>query len=147
MKITKITIGRLYNLGSYEHVRYDLTVELKDGESAQVAMLGMEKLIAALSPKTSTHSREELARERRRLDLMHTDLDAIGDDEFYRKHGHYQGTPVEYVARCEKSHAENVAERDEWEARQEKARRLLDDLGGAAEWKDAKLDWENEDDL
>ena len=43
MNITKITIGRLYNLGNYEHVRHDLTVEVKDGESAATAITGMEK--------------------------------------------------------------------------------------------------------
>ena len=32
MKITKITVGRLHNLGNYEHVRYELTVEVPEGQ-------------------------------------------------------------------------------------------------------------------
>jgi hypothetical protein len=41
MNITKITIGRLYNLGSYEHVRYELTAEVPQGESPATAIIGM----------------------------------------------------------------------------------------------------------
>lgn len=36
MNVTKITIGRLFNLGSYEHVRYELTVEIRE-EAQNVA--------------------------------------------------------------------------------------------------------------
>ena len=145
MNITKITIGRLYNLGSYEHVRYELTAEVPQGESAAVAIIGMEKIIAALSPKTSTHSRDELDREKRQVEEMHRKLSDEGPDEFHRYYGHdFVGTPEEYIGRCEKSHAENVARREAWEARSKKARLLLDDLGGAANWRDAKLDWDND---
>ena len=82
MQITKITIGRLYNLGSYEHVRYELTAEVPAGESAATAIIGMEKLMSALSPKTSTHSRDELDREKRGVDEMHRLLSDDGPEEF-----------------------------------------------------------------
>lgn len=85
-----MTIGRLYNLGSYEHVRYELTAE-----------------------------------------------------EFRRRNGHFEGTPEEYVQRCKEMHGQNVAERNAWEERSAKARKMMDDLGGAAKWRDAKLDWED----
>ena len=144
MNITKITIGRLYNLGSYEHVRYELTAEVPQGESPATAIIGMEKILAALSPKTSTHSRDELAREKRQVEEMHRKLSDEGPDEFRRYYGHsFVGTPEEYIGRCEQSYSENVARREAWEARSAKARRLLDDLGGAANFKDAKLDWED----
>jgi len=147
MNITRITIGKLYNLGSYEHVRYDLTVEVKDGESPATAMLGMEKIINALSPKTHTHSRDELKREKMRLEIMGNELVLLEENEFRRKHGHFEGSPLEYVKRCNESHNENVAERDAWENRSAKARKMLEDLGGAANWKDAKLDWEDDNDF
>ncbi len=54
MNITRITVDRLYNLGSYEHVKFSLSVDVKEGESAAVAMLGVEKIMEALNPKTST---------------------------------------------------------------------------------------------
>lgn len=146
MNITRIEVARLYNLGSYEHISYKLSADVKEGESAEKAMLGLEKIISALSPKTSTHSRLELEREKLNLDNMHERFSNEGPDEFRRYHGHFVGTPEEYIARCEQSHAENVIRRDEWEARNTKARKMLDDLGGAAVWKDAKLDWEYKDD-
>lgn len=142
MKISRITIGRLYNLGSYEHVRYELTAEVPDGYSPAVTLIGMEKILAALNPRTSTHDRTELAREKHRLEEMHRRLSDEGPDAFYRYYGHFVGTPEEYIASSERSHAENVAQRDVWEARSAKARKLLEDLGGAANFKDAKLDWE-----
>jgi len=145
MKVTKITLGRLYNLGSYEHIRYEVSVEIPEGESAAVTMIGLEKLMEALSPKTSTHTKDELLREERRLKAMGEDL-GLDEDAFRRKHGFFEGSPLEYVKRCNESHNENVARRDAWEKRSAKARMLLDDLGGAANWKDAKLDWENDDD-
>ncbi len=145
MNITKITIGRLYNLGSYEHVRYELTAEVKDGDSAKETITGMERILEALSPKTSTHSREELAREKHQVQEMHRRLSEEGPDEFRRYYGHgFEGTPEEYIGRCEQSHEENVKRRAAWEARSARARELLDDLGGAAKWKDAKLDWETD---
>lgn len=147
MNITKITIGRLYNLGSYEHVRYELTAEVPDGESAATALLGLERIITALSPKTSTHSRPELEREHNRIEEMRHQLAGKGEDEFRRIHGHFVGTPSEYIDRCAQSYSESVARRDAWEARSEKARKLLDDLGGAANWRDAKLDWQSGDDF
>lgn len=147
MNITKITIGRLYNLGSYEHVRYELTAEVREGESPATAILGMERILAALSPKTHTHSRSELEREKLLIERMRLKLSDEGPEEFRRCHGGFVGTPEEYIERCEQSHAENVAARDAWEARSAKARKLLEDLGGAANWKDAKLDWENDGDF
>ena len=147
MRTTKITIGRLYNLGSYEHVRYEISVEVPEGESAATALLGLEKIITALSPKTSTHSRGDLEREAHHLVEMHKRLSDEGPDEFRRYYGHFVGTPEEYIDRCEQSHAVNVAQRDAWEARSAKARKLLEDLGGAANWKDAKLDWEDDGDF
>lgn len=148
MNITKITIGRLYNLGSYEHIRYELTAEVPEGGSPATALLGLERILSALSPKTSTHSRQELWREGLRIAELGAALKAMADEnEFRRKYGHFEGTPSEYVARCEQSHFENVKDRDAWERRSAKARKMLEDLGGAANWKDAKLDWENGDDF
>lgn len=148
MNVTKITIGRLYNLGSYEHIRYELTAEVPAGESPATALLGLEKILAGLSPKTHTHTREELRREGLRIEELRSSLKATTDEnEFRRKHGHFVGTPEEYVSRCEQWHFENVKNRDAWERRSAKARKLLEDLGGAANWKDAKLNWENDSDF
>jgi hypothetical protein len=145
MNITKITIGRLYNSGNYEHVRFELTAEIPPGESPATCIIGMEKILAALSPNTSTRSRDELKREQNQIDDMRRRL-GEGQDNFRSYYGSgFVGTPEEYIARCEESHAKNVEQRDAWEARSAKARRLLDDLGGAVNFKDAKLEWEDDD--
>ena len=142
MKTTKITIARLYNLGSYEHARYEITAEISEGESASKALIGLEKILSALNPKPpgSVPSEDETKREIRRLEEMR----ALDDDTFERCHGGYKGTRAEYIERISKSIAEGTARREAWQAKAEKARDLLDDLGGAAEWKDAKLDWEDD---
>jgi hypothetical protein len=30
-RVVRVGIGRLYNLGNYEHIRYDLTIEIPEG--------------------------------------------------------------------------------------------------------------------
>lgn len=148
MNVTRITVGRLYNLGSYEHVRYELSLDVPTGESPATALVAIEKILGALSPKTSTHSRDELERELRRIGEMRLCLQRGGEEELKRVHGfHIAGTPDEYIQRCQESYEKNVAAREAWEAKSKKARQLLDDLGGAANWKDAKQDWDTDDDF
>lgn len=146
MNVSKITVSRLYNLGNYEHVRYELTAEVPQGESPATAIIGLEKILAGLSPKTSTHSRAELARVRKSLEAKRAELREIGEERFRREYGGFEGTAEEYLARCEASLKENEASRDAWEARSAKARKLLDDLGGAANWRDAKSEWDDDGD-
>lgn len=145
MRTTRITIARLFNLGSYEHCRYEISVEIAEGESAKSAIIGLEKVMAALAPesKCSVRTRGELDRELNCVLELRNQL-SLPEDEFRRRHGHFEGTPKEYYERCEKMHAENVARREAYEKRAARARELLDELGGAEHWKDAKLDWEND---
>ena len=147
MNITRITVGRLYNLGSYEHVRYELSVDVKEGESARGALVAVEKILSALSPesKVCVKTRSELERGLHHIRQLRLDLEKKGDEQFTREHGYFTGTPLEYIERCDRMHYEEVAKRERYEARASKARELLDDLGGAAKWKDAKLDWEDYD--
>jgi len=146
MPITKITIGRLFNLGSYEHVRYELTAEIPAGESAEKTITGLEKILEGLKPERycCVSSRGEIERENHRIAGMKLELNKDGEDAFRRNHGHFVGTCIEYIARCESSAIESLGKRIAYEQRAKKARELLDNLGGAAEWKDAKLDWEDD---
>ncbi len=143
MRVTKITIGRLYNLGSYEHVRYELSLEVGDGESAALALQGIERIMAALNPKRpgNVPSEIETAHEHRRMDAMNE----LSDEQFERMHGGYVGTRAEYMERIRHSTEEGEKRREVWKERSRKARELLDDLGGAAVWKDAKLEWDDAD--
>jgi hypothetical protein len=142
MKITKITIGRLFNLGSYEHIRYELCAEVADGESAEKALTGIERILEALNPKAITKSQGETDREIVRLEAMRR----MDDDEFSQHYGgSFKGTRKEYQDRISAGIMEEIEKRHEWKNRNKRARQLLDDLGGAAEWKDAKLSWEDDD--
>ena len=153
MKVTKITVGRLYNLGNYEHIRYDITVEIQPGESPATAMIGIEKIMAGLAPQKTwgVHSYGELEREGSHLKEMAANLTTMDEAAFRERYGHFVGTPTEYHTRCMESHTADVVKRAKAVQRAATARKLLEDIGGAATWKDAKLDWEDdnylEDDL
>lgn len=142
-RISKITVGRLFNLGSYEHVRYELTVEIPEGESAVSAITGMERLLEAMNPAKLRACKSEMDLKRDEVRLQEEAL--MTDEEFRRRHGNsYVGTRSEYQERCRKSWQEEKERRAKIVAAQKNARQMFDDLGGAAHWKDAKLDWEDD---
>lgn len=75
MHVTKITIGRLFNLGNYKHVRYELTVEVPAGASVQAALEGAETVIEELSPKKDKYPElaaklHELERRKHSVSMM-----------------------------------------------------------------------------
>ena len=78
--VTRITIARLFNLGSYEHIRYEVTVEVPEGRSASSALIGLETVLSRLSPKrpVGTPSTSELATAFARLERLKT----LSDEEF-----------------------------------------------------------------
>lgn len=139
MKVTKITIGRLYNLGNYEHVRYELTVEVPEGESAAQAVKGMENILAGLRPmkQQNISTATELKRMADELNRMRT----MPAAEWDRHYMGYTGTPSQIIARHEQSLEEATQKARLVCAMAKRARELFDDLGGAAEWRDAKTDW------
>lgn len=147
MNITKITIGRLFNLGSYEHARYELTVEVPQGESAATALAGIERILDALNPRRPCNvpSEEETKQAANRIATMR----AMSPEDFERQYLGYgsEATQASYIASSEQDLADGIKRREEWQARAKRARALLDDLGGAAQWKDAKLDWDDDDEL
>ena len=142
MKVSKITVARLYNLGSYEHVRYELTVDVGKGESAQKALVNLEKILDALSHRGGGDTDANIACAERRVADFLTERNKIGDAEFKRKHGYFEGTPLEYIARLHNGVEEAKTKRAAYKERHAQARKLLDDLGGDATWKDSKLEWE-----
>lgn len=144
MKTTKITIGRLFNLGSYEHIRYEVTVELGEGDSAEKAITGLEKVLECLKPERNhaVETRSDLRREAARISELKAKLVRCNENEFRSGVGHFVGTPNEYIARIEAAHIAERAKRVDYEARCKKARALLDDLGASEQFKDHKLDWE-----
>jgi hypothetical protein len=144
-RISKITVARLYNLGSYEHVRYELTVEVPEGASATNAIIGVEKILAGLSPLKNACIKSEQEIERLRREIQEMRTMPVADWE--RRYGSYQGTVREIIERHEAELNESIAKRAAALSRSARARELFDDLGGAEKWTDAKLDWDDEDRL
>lgn len=143
MKITKVTIGRLYNLGNYEHVRYEITGEVGPDESAAKLLVGMERVMAGLKPDKTIPTQDDI----RRAEMEVSRMIAMNDEEWRRAYGHCTGTRAEVTDRYKVSLAEKFIARSKSIERSKKARELFDDLGGAAQWKDAKLDWQDDDDF
>lgn len=139
MQITKITIGRLYNLGSYEHVRYELTAEIPAGESPATAIIGLENILAALNPKRPNDVPSES--EIRSLESALTVTRELTDENIRRSYG---VSKYRRILSLQQSITEGKGALERWKRRQAKARLLLQDLGGAANYKDAKEDWDNE---
>ena len=144
MNITKITIGRLYNLGSYEHIRYELTAEVPQGESPATCTIGMEKIIGAMNPKMPCGCISEDDEKRKLLEIEA--MKALDDEAFNNRYLWSGKTNrAEYMKRTLDDLNEGISKRKQWEARAAKARKLLEDVGGAANWRDAKLEWDSDD--
>jgi hypothetical protein len=128
MNITKITAARLYNTGNYEHVRYELTVEVPEGESPALALRGVASILHRLKPDRSRPESDSIERDTLKIVEMRT----CTDEEWQRRHGHCVGTRDEVIARYEVALAEQKKRRAESIAAEQQALKDLDDLGGAA---------------
>lgn len=130
-RVTNITIGRLYNLGSYEHVRYELAVEVPPGASAAKTIASMKDVLERLKPFRLSMSEEYYAHQNE------TFREAL-KKEPNRENAASLREQIKQNTRALKEYA---AARK----RIHKAENDLDRLGGNLAYKDAKLDWDNDD--
>ena len=121
-RVSKITAARLHNLGNYEHVRYEITVEIPDGASAAQALGNVERVLSGLDPKPPVTA-YDLQRARAAL-----------------------AKPIEEWPKWERDNVQqyrNYIEIDAaWRTGQNLAREALDDIGGTRIYTDAKDDWD-----
>lgn len=141
-RVSRIAVGRVYNLGNYEHIRYELTVDVPENASASEAIVGVEKLLAGLKPDRVTKSARDILRDEKLIE----DLKVMPLAEFERRHGSPVGGPAEYIKRLEESVADDKRKRTEADALYKSVRNAFDDIGGASQLKDAKWDWDQGDD-
>ena len=132
-RVKGITIGRLYNLGNYEHIRYEIALDLPEGASAARALRNCEAILGALKPQDDPTG-YKLSSARQQV----ANPPAIGPDD----------TP-ETIER--KKHSLAAAKKvvsawDRGQKRSAKARDALDKIGGAAIYTDAKERWDSADD-
>jgi len=126
MKVKTITIGRLFNLGSYEHVRYEVSVELGDGDSPAESLKKLEEVLTGLSPKCPV-SDFDLARAREYLKKPIGELDKweLQNLECYKN---------------------RIAEFEKWESAKASALKTFEQLGGQSKYTDDKLNWDDSQD-
>lgn len=134
MNVTKITIGRLYNLGNYEHVRYEISAEVNEDGCASMALTGLERVLNGLNPKCPV---DQCA-------LWECQRKAKWDDKDWQASRWVDNWRVAKQEN-ELELAELQSKLEAWKKHQAKCRTLLDDLAGASEYKDAKLNWDDDD--
>lgn len=124
-RVSSIGISRLYNTGNYTNVRYDLSCQIEKGESAKATMMEMLRVLVALRPTPRPGCLDQLEAARK--------------------------TPLTQRSEYVKEHYPDWL-REEAEYKRDMARRRqavddLDRMGGTAVMKDAKLSWEDNDDI
>jgi len=138
MNVSKITIGRLFNLGNYEHIRYEIAVDVFPGKAAD-ALIGLERILETLNPKkpdyyltpaaiTSAENRIKMLRE-------------MTDEQVRHQHGQ---SKYSLLTKWLKQLEDQKTKTLHWDIRQAHARFMLNDLGGAAKRVDAKEHWDND---
>ncbi len=135
-RISRITIGRLHNLGNYEHVRYEVTVELPPGTSPASVLHTLDRLVAELEPR-GPYSTSEVHRAQRTVSKPEPKLADFSD----------WGSPTERLdeALRERSRAVELLKRyDEWRMRRDAAQLRFDEFGGTRVYTDAKDRWDDE---
>lgn len=131
-RVSRITMARLYSLGNYNHMRYEVTVDVPEGADAADAARRLKAILWDLRPvKVDQH---HLKRSRDLLACMA----AQGEPPA----GHFYVDVDAAVAEAQRYVAAHEAGR----ARIEKAMAAFKDLGGSDTYTDAKLDWEEEED-
>lgn len=135
MRTSKITIGRLYNLGNYEHVRYELTVEIEKGESPALALRNVMRVLKAANPKPPVQPYE-----------YETAVKKLAASDDWMKNVTDAAERKRRIKDMVKEAKEIVKKWDTWVARRKAAEKLLDNIGCTKVFKDAKLDWHDDDD-
>lgn len=139
MNVSKITIGRLFNLGNYEHIRYEIAVDVKADEAA-TALAGLERILEALNPKKPIWYLTPAAAASAKKRIQ--DLREMTDEEVRKRHGQ---SKYSLLVKWHKQWSEQASKTHRWDIREKHARQMLDDLGGAAKYVDAKENWDLED--
>lgn len=122
-RVAYVTVSRLYNLGNYENVKYELSAEIAKGQSPSETLIKLVETIHALKPIGRPHYTDSLASARKKK--------LSERNEYEKEH---------YAAWLE----EEKRFRDAQERRRQ-AVLDLDKLGGNSTRKDGKDSWDSTD--
>lgn len=141
--VSRISIGRVFNLGNYEHVRYEITVDVAEGGNAEQTLVSLENIIADLKPLENAGIPSERELKRQTLEIER--LKALSDEQWQIDHQFDVGTREEVTARHVERLAENMRRRAAAIARGQSARQALNQLGGAETYRNAKDQWQDDE--
>lgn len=123
-RVTSISVSRLFNLGNYENVKYDIAAELPEGTSAKAVLLQLASTVWALGPIRTPHCRQEYEDALKKVDAQRSNYEKEHMQEWQERMAAYH---TKVAAR-----AQAVEE--------------LDNLGATSTRKDAKNTWDDPDD-
>jgi hypothetical protein len=144
MNVSRITIGRLFNLGNYEHERFEISVDLAAGENARHALENVSAILNSLNPTPpfGVPSLDEVVR----LENRYKHEVALSPDEWERNRPYIPSPGKGRIECLADLKAESMTKRhryEKWKGHQQRALDALNELGGSISWKDAKLDWDD----
>lgn len=139
-RISRVTIGRLHNLGNYEHVRFEVTVELPPGTSPASVIGEMTTTLDDMDPKPPV----DLWDLKAAIDMLAKPPPVLAaadpDDPFTNPQTEY-----ERAVRRRETAVEKVARHEAWRKTHAAALQRFDQFGGTAVRTDAKDSWDQDD--
>lgn len=123
-RISRITVGRVHNLGNYENIRYEVTVDVADGDNPAEILNSLETTLEDLQATSGVDS-YDLRRAKAALEKPASELDEVD-------------------LRNLDAFKQRVEKHDTAMARRNEAKEALNRFGGTAVHKDAKDNWEED---
>ena len=124
-RISKILVGRVHNLGNYENIRYEITVDVGTNENPADVVTKLETTLEDLQAVSGV-SDYDLRRSKAILEKPESEL-----EEFDRER-------LEF-------HRRRIAEHKAAFERRKNAKQQLAKFGGTEVFTDAKLNWDDDD--
>src|SRR5687768_11640247 len=124
-RVSKITIARLHNCGNYEHIRYEITVDVATGANPASVVEEIEGVLDDLKPLRGGDYDYELVRARAVLAKPANELTSLeaSNLDVYR---------------------DRVRKADEAAQKRQRAYERLSSFGGSAVFTDAKENWSDD---
>lgn len=123
-RITTITVARLYNLGNYEHVRFEISAEVPKGGSPKQTLLDISAIAARLKPVKRPYGYDEAVAVLNKAPEQMTEYEKTHLDEYQEK----------------------VTQFSTAKALQKSAFEMLEAVGGTSKHTDAKDNWQDDND-
>lgn len=128
-RVSRLSVGRLCNLGNYEHIRYEVTVDIPEGVDVTKTLMTVEKALNTLAqPAPGRNGYPTVAYAKAQLAKPISELQPAHEQENL---GAYRRLVEAYEA---------------WTKRQDYARAVLGDFSLSSEFTDHKQYWDEDGD-